>query len=581
MSEIRTRTRPEQYPWERPLGARVLDGGAVEFRVWAPRAESVAVVLGSGEYALELVSHDVYEAVISEASPGDDYWFALDGERYPDPCSRWQPEGLRGPSRVLELSPRPAPLAGPPPLERHVVYELHIGTFTPEGTFAAAAGELPGLAQLGITAIEIMPVAEFPGHHGWGYDGVYISAAQSSYGGPHELAALVEAAHEAGLAVILDVVYNHVGASGTPALEAFGPYFTAKYETPWGRAMNYDDADCDPVREWVIQSAEGWVRDFGIDGLRLDAIWAIFDSNPEHIVAAVARRVHQVNPSALVIAESGLNDPRVMHPRERGGYACDAAWSDDFHHALRTLVTDEHDGYYSDFGQVAQLAKAFHRPHVHDGAYSEFRRRRFGAPADDVPPEQFVVFSQDHDQVGNRAYGDRMPAPARPLAALCTLFAPFVPMLFMGEEYGEEAPFQFFSDHIDKVIADATREGRRKEFESFAQFGGEIPDPQDVATFERSKLTRRGDPALQRLYVDLLALRQRIGAGEAELIDFDEEARWLRVRRAGHELVCNFASETRRVPCSGSLVALHTHEGEPPVADGHVELGPLAGALVR
>jgi maltooligosyltrehalose trehalohydrolase len=345
--------------------------------------------------------------------------------------------------------------------------------------------------------------------------------------------------------------------------------------------MNYDDANCDPVREWVIQSAEGWVRDFAIDGLRLDAIWAIFDSNPEHIVAAVARRVHQVDPSALVIAESGLNDPRVMRPRERGGYACDAAWSDDFHHALRTLVSDEHDGYYADFGEVAQLAKAFHRPHVHDGEYSVFRRRRFGAPADDVPPEQFVVFSQDHDQVGNRAYGDRMPSPARPLAALCTLFSPFVPMLFMGEEYGEEAPFQFFSDHIDDEIATATREGRRKEFEAFAQFGGEIPDPQDVATFERSKLTRRGDPALQRLYVDLLALRRRIGAGEAELIDFDEEARWLRVRRAGYELVCNFASEARRVPCSGRTVALHTGEGEPALEDGRVELGPLAGALVR
>jgi maltooligosyltrehalose trehalohydrolase len=580
MSEARTRTRPEQYPWERTLGARVLDDGAVEFRVWAPRAESVAVRLDSGEHDLTAVGHGVHESVVYEAGPGDDYWFVLDGERYPDPCSRWQPEGLRGPSRVLAVE-RPAPPRDVAPLEHQVIYELHVGTFTAEGTFAAAARELPALAQIGVSAIEIMPVAEFPGRHGWGYDGVYLSAAQSSYGGPHEMAALVGAAHEAGLAVILDVVYNHVGASGTPALDAFGPYFTEKYETPWGRAMNYDDANCDPVREWVIQSAEGWVRDFAIDGLRLDAIWAIFDSNPEHIVAAVARRVHQVDPSALVIAESGLNDPRVMRPRERGGYACDAAWSDDFHHALRTLVSDEHDGYYADFGEVAQLAKAFHRPHVHDGEYSEFRRRRFGAPADDVPPEQFVVFSQDHDQVGNRAYGDRMPSPARPLAALCTRFSPFVPMLFMGEEYGEEAPFQFFSDHIDDEIATATREGRRKEFEAFAQFGGEIPDPQDVATFERSKLTRRGDPALQRLYVDLLALRRRIGAGEAELIDFDEEARWLRVRRAGYELVCNFASEARRVPCSGRTVALHTGEGEPALEDGRVELGPLAGALVR
>jgi maltooligosyltrehalose trehalohydrolase len=520
----------------------------------------------------------MYESHIS-AGPGDDYWFVLDGEPYPDPCSRWQPHGLRGPSRVLAVE-RPPALSELAPLERQIVYELHVGAFTREGTFAAAARELPALAALGITAIEIMPVAEFPGRHGWGYDGVYLFAAQSSYGGPLELAGFVRAAHEAGLAVILDVVYNHVGASGTPALEAFGPYFTEKYETPWGRAINYDDADCDPVREWVIQSAEGWVHDFAVDGLRLDAIWAIFDSSAEHIVAAVARRVHRVSPSALVIAESGLNDPRVTRPRERGGYACDAAWADDFHHSLRTLLTDDRDAYYGDFGQVAGLAKAFHRPHVYDGGYSGFRRRRFGAPADDVPPEQFVVYSQDHDQVGNRAYGDRMPAPARPLAALCTLLSPFVPMLFMGEEYGEKAPFQFFSDHIDEEIAEATREGRRKEFEAFAQFGGEIPDPQDVATFERSKLTRLADPSLQRLYAELLVARRRIPTGsEAEEIAFDEEERWLRVRRGGFDIVCNFASEPRRVPCAGSTVEVATAGAE--LTDGYAVLDPLSGALIR
>ena len=277
--------------------------------------------------------------------------------------------------------------------------------------------------------------------------------------------------------MILDVVYNHVGASGNQAMQAFGPYFTNKYGTPWGEAINYDDAESDPVREWVCQSAEGWVRDFGVDGLRLDAIHAIFDASPEHVVAEVARRVHAVNPGALVIAESGLNDPKVMRPRDRGGWGCDAAWADDFHHALRTLITDEHDGYYADFGTVAQMAKALHRPHVDDGDYSPFRLKRFGARADDVPAERFVVFSQDHDQVGNRAYGDRMPAAARPLAAFLTLLAPFTPMLFMGEEYGELAPFQFFTNHIDPDIAEATRKGRRAEFASFAAFGGEIPDP--------------------------------------------------------------------------------------------------------
>ena len=302
-----------------------------------------------------------------------------------------------------------------------VIYELHVGTFTPEGTFEAAIPHLRELADIGVTAIEIMPVAEFPGHHGWGYDGVYISAAHSAYGGPHGLARLVAGAHDAGLAVILDVVYNHVGASGTQALESFGPYFTDRYSTPWGKAINYDDADCDPVREWVLQSAVGLVRDFGIDGLRLDAIHAIFDASAEHIVAAVARRVHHTRHDALVIAESGLNDPRVMRNRAIGGWGCDGAWADDFHHAVRTLVTGELDGYYADFGSVAKLAKAWHRPYVYDGNYSGFRRHRYGAPADDVPPERFVVSSQNHDQVGNRAFGDRLPPRASPLAAFCTL----------------------------------------------------------------------------------------------------------------------------------------------------------------
>jgi maltooligosyltrehalose trehalohydrolase len=380
--------------------------------------------------------------------------------------------------------------------------------------------------------------------------------------------------------VILDVVYNHLGASGVRAIEAFGPYFTEKYETPWGRAINYDDADCDPVREFVCQSAVGWVRDFGIDGLRLDAIHAIFDSSPEHIVAEVARRVHEVREDAMVIAESGLNDPRVMRPRERGGYACDAEWADDFHHALRVLLTGYREGYYAEFGRVAQLAKAFHRPHVHDGQYSSFRRRRFGAPAEDVPPEGFVVFAQNHDQVGNRAYGDRLPGEARPLAAFCALLAPFVPLLFMGEEYGEQAPFQFFSDHIDEEIATATREGRRREFAAFAQFGQEIPDPQARGTFEASKLTRKVDPALAGLYRDLIAVRRELPYGNAEDIVFDEEARWLRMRRGDFELVCSFASEVSRVPCARSAIRLATH-AETRMGDGGIVLPPLAGALVR
>jgi maltooligosyltrehalose trehalohydrolase len=271
----------------------------------------------------------------------------------------------------------------------------------------------------------------------------------------------------------------------------------------------------------------------------------------------------------------------VVRDRTVGGWGCDGAWADDFHHAVRTLVTDEREGYYEEFGTVAQLAKALHRPHVHDGTYSSFRRRRFGAPADDVTPERFVVFSQNHDQVGNRAFGDRLPAAARPLAAFCTLLAPFVPLLFMGEEYGENAPFQFFSDHIDKDIADATREGRRAEFASFASFAGqEVPDPQDPATFERSKLTREQDPGLAALYARLLEVRRRLAPGDAEAIEFDEQARWLVMRRGRFEVICNFSSSQRqRVACAGSLVQLATH-GDPVVLDGAVELEPLSGALV-
>ncbi|MGZ4247998.1 MAG: malto-oligosyltrehalose trehalohydrolase [Solirubrobacteraceae bacterium] len=565
------------FPWERPLGSRPLGDGTAEFRVWAPRAESIALRIGRHEHALDDAGYGIYEADV-DVRPGDQYWYVVDGRRLPDPCSRSQPKGLRGPSSVLDITP--AERSAAPGSAELVIYELHIGTFTAEGTFEAAAEHLGKLAEIGVTAIELMPVAEFPGHHGWGYDGVYISAPHSAYGGPTGLAKLVAAAHEHGLEVILDVVYNHVGASGVKALDRFGPYFTSKYETPWGDAINFDGADSDPVREWVLQSAEGWIRDYNIDGLRLDAIHAIYDSSADHIVAEIVRRVHAVRDDAWVIAESGLNDPRVMRAPELGGYGCNAAWADDFHHALRTVITDERDGYYAEFGRISQLAKAFHRPHVHDGNYSEFRHRRFGAAADDVAPRKFVVFSQNHDQVGNRAFGDRLPERVRPLAAFCTVLAPFVPMLFMGEEYGETAPFQFFSDHIDKRIADATRDGRRREFAAFAEFEEDIPDPQDPATFERSKLTRERNPRLAELYAQLLVERRRLPPGDAHEIEFDEQQRWLRVQRGPFEILCNFSDEPRRVPCAGTSVQLSTHEPPQPI-DGLAELPPMSGALVR
>jgi maltooligosyltrehalose trehalohydrolase len=582
-----------EYPWERPLGATPLEDGRTEFRVWSPRAEP-KLILGSSRKPSDVVPLDhvgfgIYE-VVAEVPPGTDYRYLIGNRRLPDPASRWQPKGLRGPSRVYASSPPTA--FTPKPLAEQVIYELHVGTFSAEGTFSGAIPYLAALAQLGVTAIELMPVAEFPGARGWGYDGVYLSAAQSSYGGPLGLQQLIDAAHDEGLAVILDVVYNHVGASGNTALDLFGPYFTKKYETFWGRALNYDDAECDPVREWVLQSAEGWIRDFGIDGLRLDAIHAIFDSSVEHIVEAVARRVHALGRRKFVIVESGLNDPRVMRSPARGGYGCDAAWADDFHHALRTLITDEHDGYYAEFGRVGQLAKAFHRPYVHDGDYSEVRERRFGAPAQDIPPRGFVVFCQDHDQVGNRAFGDRLPAAARPLAAFCVLLSPFTPMLFMGEEYGENAPFQFFSDHIDKRIADATRKGRRAEFAAFASFGHEVPDPQDVATFEVSKLSREVDPVLASLYAELLRARRELPREQQGEIAFDEDERWLRVQRGAFELVCNFSEDELSLraggvagqraghPSSrGPLLRLGTHP-EVTLRRGRLTLPPLSGALL-
>ena len=529
-----------------PLGARPQTDGTTLFRVWAPRPDSIAVRVGSSEHPLEPIGGGLYEAIV-EASPGDDYVFVLDGGRtLPDPCSRWQPRGLRGPSRIVEL-PR-VERADAPALEDLVIYELHVGTFTQEGTFDAVIPHLSELASLGATAIELMPVAEFPGHHGWGYDGVYISAAQSSYGGPHGLAELVRAAPRDGLAVILDVVYNHVGASGVEALEAFGPYFGER--TIWGPALDYS---AEPIREWVLQSAEQWISDFGIDGLRLDAIHAIVDSSPQHIVEQLAHRIHALRADALVIGEIGLDDPG-----EHGAPACDAIWDDHFHHALHVLLTGEQDGYYKPFGRVEQLADALERR----------------------PPRRFVAYGQNHDQVGNRAVGDRLDPRRLALAGLCTLCAPSVPLLFMGEEYGEPAPFQFFSDHIDRKVAEATRAGRREEFAEFVQFAEDIPDPQDPETFERSKLTRRRDPEVEDVYRELLRVRSELPRDDVNRIEFDERARWLRFNRGPFEVVCNFGLDRLRVPSNGTRIRIAT-DPTTTLNDGQLDIPPLSGALIE
>jgi maltooligosyltrehalose trehalohydrolase len=572
----------DRLPWERPLGAVPGPDGTTTFRVWAPRAREVTVELAGRSVAMT-PDDGVFEGRV-DAAPGDDYRYGLDGaDPLPDPCSRSQPDGVRGPSRVVDPAALGWDEGGWAGLDRRdlVLYELHVGTFTPEGTFAAAAERLPALAELGVTAIELMPVATFPGRRNWGYDGLYGWAPHEAYGGPDGLAGLVAAAHRAGLGVVLDVVYNHLGP-GAEALEAFGPYHTDRHGTPWGAAMNFDDHDAGGVREWAIQNACMWLSEYRIDGLRVDAVHAIHDRSARHVLAELCERAAATAPRPpLLIAESDLNDPAVIRPRELGGWGFEAQWADDFHHALHALLTGERDGYYADFGAVEHLATATRRPFVYRGGHSAFRRRRHGAPADDRPPRQFVVYSQNHDQVGNRALGDRLPPAVRPLAALWTLMSPFVPMLFMGEEYGERAPFQFFTDHIDPFIADATRVGRRREFAAFVGFGEEVPDPQDPATHRRSLLDQStADGGLRELYARLLQLRAGLPQ-ETPGVMWHPDHGWIWMDRGPLRVVGNFVAEPSHVPLRERReLVLATSPGAE-VEDGLLRLPPLGGAVLR
>ena len=491
----------------RRLGAVPVGDGTVELCVWAPGARAVSV-RSDEEVALERDG----ECWIGKFR-GDDYRVVVEEDAWPDPWSRWQPEGVKGPSRVLDTSAFEWSDAGwnGVPLDDLVIYELHVGTFSEEGTFDGVIRQLPGLRELGMTAIELMPVATFPGNRGWGYDGLYTYAAHPAYGGPHGLARLVDAAHAERLGVILDVVYNHVGP-GDEALRAFGPYFTDRHETFWGDALDYRQRG---VREWAIQNAEQCVRDFHVDVLRLDAVHAIFDDSALHVCAELKQRVG----NALVISEMEVGDWR---PVDEWGH--DAQWADRSHHELHVLLTGEREGYYADYGSVASLAEDL-----------------AGAGHD---PRRSVICAQNHDQVGNRALGDRLPEDALRVAAAVTLFSPCTPLLFMGEERFERAPFQFFTDHIDPAIAEATRAGRKREFAEFASFTGEeVPDPQALETFLRSKL-RPGEP--DPLYRELLALRRELPRElEAEV---DEEAKTLRLRRGNVTLVADF--DNRRVEFS-------------------------------
>jgi maltooligosyltrehalose trehalohydrolase len=447
---------------------------------------------------------------------GTEYLLALDGEEtHPDPCSAHQPYGVRGPSAVVDHDAFAWTDAGwrGLDLDELVLYEVHVGTFTEEGTFDAVIPRLPALSELGVTAIELMPVATFPGERGWGYDGLFAFAPHPAYGGPEGLARLVDAAHAAGLGIFLDVVYNHVGP-GNEALTAFGPYLSSRHRTVWGDAVDYSRAG---VREWASQSAEHWVRDYHVDGLRLDAVWAIVDESRPHICVEIADRVRGLGRPVLVVSETEVGD---LRPIEEWGH--DAQWTDASHHELHVLLTGERDGYYAGYGSVRALARELQ--------------------GGDRDPRRLVICAQNHDQVGNRALGDRLPADALRVATALTLFSPCTPLLFMGQEWHEEHPFQFFTDHIDPQIAEATREGRKQEFAAFTSFAGEdIPGPQDVETFLHSKLgSREPDP----LYVELLELRRTLPR-ELEIVEADEDVRVLRVRRGEVELAADFGA--RRV----------------------------------
>ena len=513
--------------WSLDIGARPLGPYSVHFRVWAPRARNVAVrLVGRGEKTIPLEPRErgYFETTASGIPVGSRYVYVLDHEKArPDPASRFQPEGVHGPSAVI--NPESFRWSDQKwsglPLNRFVIYELHTGTFTRDGTFEGIIPMLDYLRQdVGVTAIELMPVAQFPGLRNWGYDGVYLYASQASYGGPEGLKRLVDACHAKGLAVILDVVYNHLGPEGN-YLKEYGPYFTDRYRTPWGSAINYDGPDSDQVRDYIVNNALYWVSEYHVDALRLDAIHGIYDFSAYHILRQLADAVHdegkRLGRSVYVIAESDLNDVRVITSPADGGYGLDGQWNDDFHHALHSVLTGERAGYYQDFGRLDQMASALQHGFVYSGQHSAYRRRRHGNSAKSRRPTQFVVYAQNHDQIGNRAIGDRLstlvPFDALKVKAAAVLLSPSVPMLFMGEEYGETAPFLYFIDHGDPALVDAVRKGRCAEFAHFGWKQEEIPDPQDPTTFERSRVHpgRQTDPrraAMLRWTHTLIALRQ-------------------------------------------------------------------------
>jgi maltooligosyltrehalose trehalohydrolase len=541
------------------------------FRVWAPRAKRVSVLVDGQRYAMEQEPRDWWMAAVEAAHAGSRYGFLLDDDEkpLPDPRSQRQPEGVHGLSALVDHSAFRWSDAGwrSPALGSAVIYELHVGTFTPESTLDAAISRLEYLRELGVTHISLMPLASAEGDRGWGYDGVALYAPLEAYGGPDAVKRFVDAAHARGLAVLIDVVYNHFGPSGNYS-GRFGPYITDHHKTPWGGAVNFEDAGSAEVREFFIDNALMWLRDYHFDGLRVDAVHAFIDRSAIHFLEqlkdAVRTLENHTGRPYVVIAESDLNDPRLVTAKEAGGYGLDAQWSDDFHHALWTVLTDESAGYYADFGAIAQLAKAITEVFVYQGQYSCYRKRNHGRPVVGLPADRFLGYIQNHDQVGNRAQGDRLShvvdVGRLKIAAALVVLGPFVPMLFAGEEFAASTPFQYFTDFHDKELGRAVSEGRRKEFVAFGWSPQEVPDPQAEETVLHSKLRwdelDKGTHAeVLDWYRKLITLRhQEIALTSPMLGDvrvrFDEERKWLWMTRGPIEVVLNAGGSDVVLPAS-------------------------------
>ncbi|HLI80775.1 MAG TPA: malto-oligosyltrehalose trehalohydrolase [Candidatus Binataceae bacterium] len=585
--------------WRLEFGARPVPSGGVEFRVWAPLVKEIAVKLKSPSEIIRPMdcSDGVFTTAIKEIGAGADYVYVIDGKKErPDPVSRFQPEGVHGPSRVVDPDGFKWNDVGWKgiALEDYVIYEFHIGTFTAAGTFASVIEKLGYLRDSGITAIEIMPVAQFPGSRNWGYDGVYPYAVQSSYGGPEELKRLIDAAHRAGLAVIMDVVYNHLGPEGN-YLPEFMPCFSGKYKSPWGEALNYDGPYSYGMRRYMIDNSLCWLSEYHIDALRLDAVHSILDFGAKHLLAELSEKFHdeakKLGRKAYLIAESDLDDVRVITSVANGGWGMDAQWNDAFHHAVHTAITGDHHGYFLDYAGLPDLRKAIVEGYVYDWRFSKFRKRFHGSSSKERPGSQFVVFTQNHDQVANALAGKR-PATSHSIgvekaAAALMICAPNLPMFFMGQEYGASTIFTYFTDFQDRDLANAVSEGRKKEYEGFLDEG--FIDPQSQEAFDSSKLDWREveQPRHQELlkfHRELLALRKRhkcLSNCRKDLtsVEFNQAERWITIERRDDSgeralIVCNLDNQRVEIPIgeSGALkLVLFGGEGDAQTPAAQIE----------